>query len=308
MSLNTVKEQPLAVELCRTWLKRETTHPLLFYGPENAGKKRLALELAKALNCTHGSAHRRDGEPAPGRRVAGPPTDACDQCLSCRKITAGKHPDVRVIDLAWQAAERKEPVEKQQNLRIETVMNERHRLLQSAGEGEWKVSILNDAHKMTADAANVLLKILEEPPSKTAIILTTPFRDRLFQTILSRCQPVRFRYVEHEVIMSHEEVEAHQEAEKLWDLLKTTPSTRLVQAAEGRSRTVKTGRPEIEDKIQRLLVPATRALRTGDTRAQKPVQLMQRALQRLRHNVQPALVYDHLLLELSTARKSTVPR
>ena len=49
---------------------------------------------------------------------------------------------MRLIDFAWQAAERKEPLEKQQNLRIETIQTERHRLLQSPGEGAWKVSIL----------------------------------------------------------------------------------------------------------------------------------------------------------------------
>ncbi len=289
MSFSAIKEQPLAVDLCRTWLKRQTTNPLLFYGPPGAGKMQLALELAKALNC----------KAAQG--------DACGACLSCRKIDNGTHPDVRVIDLAWQAAERKEAVEKQQNLRIETIMTERHRLLQSVVEGAWKVSILSDAHKMTPDAANVLLKILEEPPTSTAIFLITPFRDRLFTTLVSRCQPVRFRYLEHELALSHEEVEAHQEAEQLWDRLKSAPSARLVQAAEARSRTIKTGRPEIEDKIRRLLVPATRALRSGDMNAQAPVRLLQRALSQLRHNVQPALVYDHLLLKLSSARKAGPP-
>ena len=86
---------------------------------------------------------------------------------------------MRVIDLAWQAAVRKETTEKQQTLRIETLLQERTRLLQSAGEGHWKVSVIQDAHRMTPDAANVLLKILEEPPTRKALILATPFRDRL---------------------------------------------------------------------------------------------------------------------------------
>ena len=121
--------------------------------------------------------------------------------------------------MAWQAAERKEPLEKQQNLRIETVMAERHRLLQSPVEGAWKVSILDDAHRLTADAANVLLKILEEPPSNTAIFLVTPFRDRLFATILSRCQPVRFRSLDRTAHLSHDAIEAAQDAEHLWQAL-----------------------------------------------------------------------------------------
>ena len=285
MRLESVIEQPFALELCRKWLKRQTTHPLLFYGPVGVGKKMMALEVAKALNCT-----------------AGLEGDSCGSCLSCRKIAAGNHPDVRVIDLAWQAAERKEPIEKQQNLRIETVLAERHRLLQSSVEGPWKVSILDEAHRLTPDAANVLLKILEEPPHSTALILVTPFRDRLLPTIVSRAQPVRFRYRERAPHLSHEEVEAHRQSETLWESLANLPPARLIQPAEGRARSGKLGRTEIEDHIQRLLVPATRALRAGDPKAQEPARLLHNALTQLRQNVQPGLVYDNLLLQLSKER------
>src|SRR5258706_7753573 len=198
MSLDSITGQPFALELCRQWLKRQTTNPLLFYGPEGAGKKGLALEVAKVLNCTAGSEGGRIGVSAPNRPIAEPPTQSggCDACLSCRKIAAGNHPDVRVIDLAWQAALRKEPLEKQQALRIETVLAERHRLFQSSLEGPWKGSILDEADRLTADAANDLLKVLEEPPANTAIILVTPLRDRLLATSVSRAEPVRFRYLE----------------------------------------------------------------------------------------------------------------
>lgn len=286
MSLNAFTEQRFAVDLCRAWLKRETTNPLLFFGPAGAGKKSLALALAQALNC------------------ATPDSEGCGTCLSCKKIANDTHPDVRVIDLAWQAAERGEPLEKQQTLKIETILKERARLLQSPGEGAWKVSIIHDAHRMTPDAANVLLKILEEPPTRTALILTTPFRDRMLATILSRCQPVRFRYVEHPESLTHEEVEARRQTEALWESLKTTSPERLVQAAEGRSRTLKVGRPEVEEQVQRLLLPASRALRGGASHAEVPVQLLQRALEQLRRNVQPTLVLDHLLVQLATAMQT----
>lgn len=154
MSFKTIIGQPLAVDLCQRWLAQGTTHPLLFYGPDGVGKRTTALELAKALNCA----------------TAKKP---CDTCLSCRKIAAGHHPDVRVLNLEAQALERKEPIEKQHSLRIETVLVERRRLVQSALEGPWKVLILDDAHKLTADAANVLLKVLEEPAEHTALFLLT---------------------------------------------------------------------------------------------------------------------------------------
>jgi DNA polymerase III gamma/tau subunit len=309
MSLASIKDQALAVDLCRKWLTRQTTHPLLFYGPPGAGKKAMALEMAKALNCVPSPPPSPDMHVGRGRGgAAGEGPEPCDECLSCRKIAAGIHPDVRVIDLAWQAAERKEAIEKQQNLRLETVLTERHRLLQSPVEGSWKVSILDDAHRLTPDAANVLLKILEEPPANTALILVTPFRDRLFATLVSRCQPVRFRYLDRSAHLSHEEIEAHREAENLWHSLQNAAPARLVQAAEGRARTAKLGRAEMEQQVQRLLVPAARALRSGEAGAQESVRLLQNALDQLRHNVQPALVYDNLLLQLSKERRASRPR
>jgi DNA polymerase-3 subunit delta' len=305
MSLESIIGQPFALDLCRQWLKRKTTNPLLFYGPEGAGKKALALEVAKALNCVPSPPPSPDMHVGRGRGgAAGEGPEPCGECLSCRKITAGNHPDVRVIDLAWLAATRKEPFEKQQALRIETVLAERHRLLQSSVEGPWKVSILDDAHRLTPDAANVFLKILEEPPATTAIILVTPFRDRLLQTIVSRCQPVRFRSLERAPQLSHEEIEAHRQTEVLWQSLASASPARLVQAADGRTRTAKLGRTEIEQQIQRLMVPAARALRAGEASAQESIKHLQNALTQLRQNVQPGLVYDNLLLHLTKSRRS----
>ena len=259
--------------------------------------------------------------------------DCCDECLSCRKISAGNHPDVRVIDLAWQAAERNEPLEKQQNLRIEMIMTERHRLLQSPVEGTWKVTLLDDAHRLTADAANVLLKTLEEPPANTAIFLLTPFRDRLFATIISRCQLIRFRSLSDDemglcltrmkipsethphlaemalgspgraVHLSREEqIEAVQKAEHLWQSLGQLSPSRVLHDAGGLSKSSKPSRGDIEQHIQSLLIPATRALRAGEADASRPIQIIQSALAQLRHNVQPALVYDNLILQLARAK------
>src|ERR1700687_4308575 len=108
MSLESVTGQPFAVDLCRKWLKRQTTHPLLFYGPPGAGKRALAIEVAKALNCQAPPSpvlrspsplsKERDVPPSPYSREKGMGVegDSCDQCLSCRKVAAGNHPDVRM--------------------------------------------------------------------------------------------------------------------------------------------------------------------------------------------------------------------
>jgi DNA polymerase III subunit delta' len=344
MSLTSIIGQPLALELCRRWLAKDTTHPLLFYGPEGIGKRTTALQLAKALNCgdkrplfpPNAAGRRKPITPVliePGERSS-EPGDACDLCNACRKIAAGNHPDVRVIDLAWQAAERHEPIEKQQNLRIETVLTERRRLLQSPLEGDWKVMILDDAHRLTPDAANVLLKVLEEPPPHTALVLVTPHRDRLFSTVQSRCQPMRFRPLTTEEMREalgklgvpenaqlrllelalgspgralrmnrQEQIEEALAAEALWQALPQQRPSQLLTRSEGRSRAARPGRGDIEEKVRCLLVPAARGLRAGDPKAARSVGLIQSALQQLRQNVQPALVYEYLLIQLAQQRK-----
>jgi DNA polymerase-3 subunit delta' len=351
MSLCSIIGQPLAVELAQRWIARQTTHPLLLVGPEGVGKRTLALEVAKALNC----APERQRASAPELRsnlaLSGAPVpwcsgaasaprspgalgrSSCDSCPSCRRIASGNHPDVRVIDLAWQAARRDELVEKQLNLRIETVLEERHRLLQSAVEGPWKVTLIDDVHRLTPDAANVLLKILEEPPARTALFLLTPFRDRLFATIISRCQPIRFRPLNdaemREVLcrvratdstgadlsrlfelaqgsvgralhlVREEEIQAAQDAEELWENRARLLPSDILRRAEGRGKAARPGRAEIEQKLRHLLSPAIRAMRAGDEDAAGAVRRVERAIRQLRQNVQPALVYENCLLQLA---------
>ncbi len=301
----TIVGQPMAVELAQRWLAKKTTHPLLFYGPDGVGKRTLALEMAKVLN------------------------------KESRKIDAGIHPDVRVVNLAHQAELRKEPIEKQISLRIETVLEERRRLLQTAVEGAWKVMILDEAHRLTPDAANVLLKILEEPPDHTALFLLTPYRDRLFQTILSRCQPVRFGALDNKEMIEvlkrcgvpeenrarlidlalgspgralhisrDEELQAAAEAEDLWENVPRMTPAKILGKTEGRGKASRPGRCEIDQKLRYLLTPAIRAFRGGDAASRHIIQQIEAALAQLRQNVQPALVYENLLLQLSKERSS----
>jgi DNA polymerase III gamma/tau subunit len=276
MSFESIIGQPLAIKLVQRWLAKKTTQPLLFYGPEGSGMRDVALELARALNCKE----------TPG--VSG-----CGRCNSCKKIAAGRHPDVRVLDMAFQAAQRGEPIEKQQSLRIETVLEERQRLYQTVVEGPWKVCILDEVHRLTADAANVLLKVMEEPPSNTAIFLITPHRDRLFATILSRCQPVRFRAKPGGVETILPAVQA------LWKQLPTLTPLQILGKSQPRAT-----RPDIEADLRTLLAPALRELREQPERSSSAVkvELIQKAQQQLRNNVPPSLVYENLLLKLSKTR------
>jgi DNA polymerase-3 subunit delta' len=140
-------------------------HAYLFVGPEHAGKMTLALNLAQALNCN-----------AAGERP-------CLECPACRKIAAGNHADVRVIGLLQNddSAEAK-------LIKIEQIKDMQHSASLPPFEGRHKVFIINGAELLSTEAANSLLKTLEEPaPDVSFILLTT--NDRLLpETVVSRCQ------------------------------------------------------------------------------------------------------------------------
>lgn len=143
-------------------------HAYLFVGPEGVGKKLFATELARALLCE--------------TREAGSPLEPCGQCLSCRMIDAGSHPDFYVVGRPEEKNEF--PVE---------VMRElcRNFSLKSA-RGRGKVAIVDDADDLNPESANCFLKTLEEPPAFSVFLLIGTSRDQQLPTIQSRCQIIRF--------------------------------------------------------------------------------------------------------------------
>jgi DNA polymerase-3 subunit delta' len=142
----------------------------LFAGPPNIGKELVALNFAKALNCLESEA------------------DACDRCISCRKIDDSNHPDVRIIrpEGAWMKIDQIRRLQKQISYR--------------PMEGYYKVYILTDVERMNLPAANSFLKTLEEPPGTSVLILLTSNYNSLLPTIRSRCQLVRFFPIPHRVL------------------------------------------------------------------------------------------------------------
>lgn len=139
-------------------------HAYLFIGPSHVGKMTLALQMAQALNCES--------------------TDRpCQECTSCQKINAMNHADVQVVGLAQNddAAEAK-------LISIDQMKELQHSANLPPFEGNRKVYIIDGAELMSTDAANCLLKTLEEPPESVTIILLTE-NDRLLPTtVVSRCQ------------------------------------------------------------------------------------------------------------------------
>lgn len=154
--------------LRRALISQRVRHAYLFTGPEHIGKALLARRFAQTLLCTGG----------PDPAIA--PPDPCQTCLSCRKVLHNNHPDIHYIS---------RPPDRQ------FILIEQVRVLQSDSarktlEGRRNIFIIEGMHEMNLQAANCLLKTLEEPEPDVVLLLTAPDPGLLLPTILSRVQQV----------------------------------------------------------------------------------------------------------------------
>lgn len=187
MSFKNILNQEKAQEILLGQLKsKRLPHAFLFLGPDGVGRRMTALELAKALNC-----HEHEGN------------DPCDHCLACQKIDKGIHPDVQLIDFAWQAKLENKDADKQKIIKINTIRALQHEISLKPVEGKWKIFIIEPAEKITLDAANCLLKTLEEPPAWTILILLAKHRENLPATVVSRTQIVTFRPLPERTVVTY---------------------------------------------------------------------------------------------------------
>ncbi|OGS22772.1 MAG: DNA polymerase III subunit delta' [Elusimicrobia bacterium RIFOXYA2_FULL_39_19] len=186
MSFSNIIGQDKAVALLLKQLSgNRTPHAYLFSGPSGVGRKKAALELARTLNCTNLKENFL----------------SCNECASCLKIEKEIHPDIHIIDFNYQAMLLDEAPEKQAQLRIDTIRELQKTINMKTNESTWKVFIIDPAEKLTADSANCLLKTLEEPPKNSLLVLISTAKELLPQTIVSRCQHIRFNRLRYENVL-----------------------------------------------------------------------------------------------------------
>jgi DNA polymerase-3 subunit delta' len=140
-------------------------HALLLLGPRGCGKTTLALDLAAGLLCA----------------ATDPAARPCRECVACRKVVAGNHPDVHVL----------EPDGAGEQIRIGQVQQLIGDLALTAMEGRYRVAIMSAAHRLNPDAQNALLKTLEEPGPATCLVLCADDQAALLPTVVSRTVRLR---------------------------------------------------------------------------------------------------------------------
>ena len=162
------------VQFLQSSIKNEkVSHAYLFSGQPGLGKTITADKFVQNLICEKGN--------------------SCDNCSACTQLMNNVHPDVMYVQRS----------EDKKNISIEEIRNLQTRLSQKSFLNSYKVAVINNAHELSESASNSLLKTLEEPGSKTVIILITSQKDLLPETIASRCQVLNFLPVSKNTIYKY---------------------------------------------------------------------------------------------------------
>ncbi|PIQ88591.1 MAG: DNA polymerase III subunit delta' [Candidatus Omnitrophica bacterium CG11_big_fil_rev_8_21_14_0_20_42_13] len=147
-------------------LEDRLSNAYLFLGPAGVGKKLVALNFAKLINCQ--SENAASGNP-------------CDECPSCKKINSFQHPDIFFIS-----------PDSNGTIKIDSIRECIKRSFLRPYEARYKIIIIDEAESMHDEAANALLKTLEEPQKNNIFILISANEKRLLPTVISRCRRIKF--------------------------------------------------------------------------------------------------------------------
>ena len=258
--------------LTRAIERRRIGHAYLFSGPQGVGKRSLAVTFAQALNCERSGPSasppsatddltpglslaltRERGAGGEGRSPVGGEGRIpggggsfapCGQCRRCRLIAAGGHPEVRTVSV--QPPHRVIRVADVESIQADAALR--------ASDVFRKVYILEQVELLHPDAANRLLKTIEEPPPSVVMLLTTVDPEATLATIVSRCQHVRLRPLEHERLAQRLVEGSGLEPER------AALIAALAEGCVGRAQTLVTTprllerRSELLDELSRLLV------------------------------------------------------
>ncbi len=189
----TVGQDKAVGALSKSIAEDRLAHSYLIVGPPQVGKTTLALDIARAANCLSNNR-------------------PCSECRQCLRIDAELHPDVRIIELGLSAAGRPRTL-----ISIEQVREAQQEAALLPYEGRFRVFVFERADKLSLEAANSLLKILEEPPESVMLILLVSDADAILPTIYSRCRRIDLRLVGAQTII---------------DFLRGRPDIALTEAQE----------------------------------------------------------------------------
>ncbi len=170
---NLIGQEPVVTALRNALVEGRIAQAYLFAGIRGVGKTTAARVLAKALNCERG-----------------PAADPCNDCLPCREITVGADLDVLEVDAATYS-------------KVEQVRDLTESLRYGPARDRYKVVVLDEVHRLSRQAFDALLKIVEEPPPHLVFVFATTEAEAVPATILSRCQEFRFRRVPVETLAAH---------------------------------------------------------------------------------------------------------
>ncbi|MGM0499476.1 MAG: DNA polymerase III subunit delta' [Bacillota bacterium] len=173
MSFNSIIGQKEAIEILEDEIeKNRISHAYLFSAADGSGKSKLAFEFAKASFC------EEDG------------VDSCGTCINCRKMDHQNHPDFKTISV----------LEDKTAISIDQIRELKKEIAYKPYDSDHKIYVIDPAEKLTKQAANSLLKTLEEPPSFATIILLAEDSGKLLPTLVSRCQQIKLSSVSQQKI------------------------------------------------------------------------------------------------------------